>query len=256
MRRFGWIKAFLFMGVSAVAAIYFIEQSGPLDSKTPAGQRTFEQAKKEAKKIFADHRRTFYCNCSYNERGIVDLTSCGYRSPAGVHAHQIQWEHLMPARHFGEKRPCWRLALCRKKNGERYKGRACCRATDPLFRKMEADLHNLVPEIGELNRIRRDYAFGTLPHQPMGFGSCHFKLSRALKTVEPSEPIRGAIARAHLYMAATYHLELPLPQRRLFEQWHFDYPPTAWEIERNHRIHKTQGNENGYLMPVKTTSQK
>ena len=50
-----------------------------------------------------------------------------------IRANRIEWEHIMPAENFGKHLPCWQ-------NG----GRKACEK-DPLFNKMEGDMHNLVP---------------------------------------------------------------------------------------------------------------
>lgn len=34
---------------------------------------------------------------------------------------------------------------------------------------------------------------------------------------------------------------------RKFKAWDKEYPPTKWEIERNKRIAKKQGNLNGFI---------
>ena len=58
--------------------------------------------------------------------------------------------HVMPAENFGRHLSCW-------KEG----GRKACKK-DPIFNEMEADMHNLVPAIGELNADRSNYKFAAL----------------------------------------------------------------------------------------------
>ena len=129
-----------------------------------------------------------------------------------------------------------------------YRGRACCRKLDPLFSKMEADLHNIVPEIGELNGLRSNYRFGVLPHMPYSqFGACEIKIDIQSRRVEPRWQVRGIIARAYLYMAETYGISLSKNQRQLFVAWNRQYTPLDWEIERNKRIMRIQGNDNAYI---------
>ncbi len=209
----------------------------------------FSQAKRLAKLIYADHRVTFYCGCRYDKHGKVDLRSCGYQIQQDKRrARRLEWEHIVPVSLWGNHLPCWKRALCCKKSHMCYKGRACCRKLDPTFSKMEADLHNIVPEIGELNRLRSNYRFGVLPHiSSSQFGACEIKIDNQSRRVEPRSQVRGIIARAYLYMAETYGISLSKNQRQLFVAWNKQYPPEAWEIKRNKRIMSIQGNDNSYI---------
>ena len=113
--------------------------------------KNFAKAKKLAAKVFQDHRSTFYCKCSYNDANEINPYSCGLVPRENAErASRIEWEHIVPAHAFGNTRQCWREPICNTK-GKSYKGRRCCTKTDPVFRAMEADLHNLVPAVGELN---------------------------------------------------------------------------------------------------------
>ena len=46
-------------------------------------------------------------------------------------------------------------------------GRKAC-SKDPIFNKMEADMHNLVPAIGELNADRSNFRYGANKHAYIG----------------------------------------------------------------------------------------
>ena len=46
-------------------------------------------------------------------------------------ASRVEWEHVVPAWQFGHQRQCWQDG-----------GRKNC-AKDPVYRKMESDMHNL-----------------------------------------------------------------------------------------------------------------
>ncbi len=75
---------------------------------------------------------------------------------------------------IGRSPPLLEKRLCCK-NGHCYKGRTCCREIDANFSRMEADLHNLVPEIGELLGTIQ-FSFWDLPFiVPGQFGQCEFK---------------------------------------------------------------------------------
>jgi deoxyribonuclease-1 len=69
---------------------------------------SFAKAKKLATDIFADHSTTFYCGCPYQDT-TVNFRACGYQ-PRGKPdaARRLQWEHIVPAEHFGRSFPEWR----------------------------------------------------------------------------------------------------------------------------------------------------
>lgn len=212
----------------------------------------FNQAKQLARQIYEDHRSTFYCGCHYDKHNQIDLNSCGYKIQKDKRrAKRIEWEHIMPVSLWGKELPCWKKNICCK-GKSCYKGRKCCREIDQNFSKMEADLHNLVPEIGELNGLRSNYRFGVLPHKKKGqFGTCEMKIDMETRRVEPSIATRGAIARVYLYMSETYQIPLSDSQRQLMNAWNKSYPPDEWEIERDNRIAKVQGNHNAFVKSYK-----
>lgn len=204
---------------------------------------------------------TFYCGCQFDKHNKIDLGSCGYQIQNNPkRANRVEWEHIVPISQLASHLPCWKNGLCLKSDAKKsdakhalhsakgVKGRQCCQMIDPTFCKMEADLHNLVPEIGELNALRSNYRFGVLPfvdsHQ---FGDCEFKIDPVTRRVEPALLTRGFIARAYLYMASQYDWHLSDSQRQLFMAWNRQYPPAAWEIERDKRIEKIQGNSNLFI---------
>jgi deoxyribonuclease-1 len=224
--------------------------AGPAAPRVP---RSFEQAKRLARGVYRDHRVTLYCECSYDPHQRVDGEACGYvpRHP-GARSRRVEWEHLVAAHEFGAQRACWRDAVCRDRHGRRFGGRRCCRQRDPEFRRMEADLMNLSPEIGELNADRSNFRFGDVDGEAREYGACDFEIDRVRDTAEPAPAVRGDIARAYLYMHATYGpAALPLAPDELarFQAWHRADPPSAWERVRNARIAAIQGVSNPWLVP-------
>ncbi len=212
---------------------------------------TFSMAKTLAKEIHADHRLTFYCGCRYDKYGKIDLKTCGYKIQKNKkRAERIEWEHIVPVSLWGQALPCWRQALCcDSETGRCYKGRKCCEKVDPQFIKMETDLHNVVPEIGELNAYRSNYRFGMLPFVSQGqFGTCEIKIDQETRRVEPSVAVRGTIARAYLYMSETYDIPLSSSQEQLFRAWNREYPPTAWEKTWHDRVAEIQGSHNPFIL--------
>jgi deoxyribonuclease I len=208
----------------------------------------FGDAKRLARLIHIDHQQTFYCGCNYDKHNKIDLRSCGYKVQGDIRrAKRLEWEHIVPISQLASHLPCWQKRLCCK-NGSCYKGRRCCREIDANFAKMEADLHNLVPEIGELNGLRSNYRFGMLPFvMPGQFGACEFKIDSGTRRVEPRRMTRGTISRVYLYMSKHYNMRLSDSQRQLFEAWNREHPPDAWEVEWDRRIERAQGNSNEYI---------
>lgn len=101
--------------------------------------RTFSEAKKVAWKPYAPQSTEFYCGCKYNGNRI-NLAACGYIPRKNAkRAERIEWEHIVPAWQIGHQRQCWQQG-----------GRKNCTRTDPVYQRAEADLHNLVPSIGEV----------------------------------------------------------------------------------------------------------
>lgn len=205
---------------------------------------TFDTAKRAAAKIYEGHRATFYCNCDYSEKGTIDGERCGYKPRIpNLRAKRLEWEHVVPAHAFGGTRTCWATKMCLDKKGKRYGGRECCEKQDADFRAMEADLQNLVPEIGELNQDRSNFRYGDVEGEERRFGSCDFEVDRRAEVVEIDPSLRGDVARIYLYMYHAYpgRLELRPEDIDRFEKWHEEDPPNPWEIERNERIRRLQG---------------
>ena len=227
--------------VFLIFSLLFSIQSQASSSTSSHTPPTFSQAKKMAAQIYKDHRITFYCGCKYDKYGKIDLSSCGYTVRKNKRrAGRVEWEHIFPAAAMGQNLTCWREPICKKKNGKTYKGRKCCEKIDRKFRRMITDLHNLVPAIGEVNGDRNNFSYALLDEKPFQYGRCEMIIDSKSKKVEPPPLTRGFIARTYFYMHNTYGLPISQKQYKLFEVFDKQYPPTAWEIERNNRIAKIQ----------------
>ena len=200
----------------------------------------FDQAKTLAQRLHAPEAKSFYCDCDIHwqgKKGIVDLAGCGYQiRKNGPRANRIEWEHVMPAHHFGHQRQCWQ-------NG----GRKNCVKTDSTFRLMEADLYNLVPAIGEVNGDRSNFRFGVLPAAEPKHGACPVKVDFKQQVFEPGPEVRGDIARIYFYMADKYNLQLSRAQQQLLLAWHKQDPVTETEQELNRRIAQHMGHDNPFV---------
>lgn len=214
---------------------------------------SFSQAKKLLEKhVYTDAevRQTLYCSCTFSQDKQVDGQSCGYTPRKNAkRGKRIEWEHIVPAARFGQHRVCWQQgnAACVTRKGKSYKGRRCCAKVDPEFRQMEADLHNLVPAVGELNGDRSNYRMAEISGEVRSYGACDFEIDRKQRIAEPMGTVRGEVARAYLYMRDTYGLDLTPAEEEMFTGWADNDPVSEWEIERNKRILRLQGNINPYI---------
>lgn len=124
------------MRVSLFAAACLLLTTPLVQADAP---RTFQEAKKVAWKLYAPQSTEFYCGCKY-KGNKVDLASCGYAPRKNAQrASRIEWEHIVPAWQIGHQRQCWQSG-----------GRKQCSQHDEVYQRAEADLHNLVPSIGEV----------------------------------------------------------------------------------------------------------
>jgi len=204
-----------------------------------AAPRTFQEAKKAAWKLYASHPVEFYCGCRYSGNK-VDLKSCGYVPRTNAkRASRIEWEHIVPAWVIGHQRKCWQ-------NG----GRENCARHDDAYRRAEADLHNLVPSIGEVNGDRSNYGFGWLPQAPSQYGACPMVVDFKARKAMPRQQIRGMIARTYFYMSERYGLRLSRQDRQLYNAWNKQYPVEAWERNRNQRVACVMGHGNHFVGAV------
>jgi deoxyribonuclease-1 len=143
----------------------------------------------------------------------------------------------MPARQFA----CWNEGLPECSKG----GRDCCERHDPAAQVMIFDLHNLTPSIGQPNALRSNKPYGLVDSSLGQLGQCEFKWTREL--VEPSDNVKGDVARIWLYMALQHDVVLTDDQITMFIDWAVNDPPDTFEFTRNDRIKTKQGNGNPFV---------
>lgn len=198
--------------------------------------------------VFAEDRRTLYCGCPFDADRRPDLEACGYVSPgSSERARRVEVDHVVPASWIGAGRTCWTQKICRNTKGRTFRGRKCCLAVDPAFRRAYQDLHNLRPTVGEVNERRSNFAFGLIEGERRTFGHCDVKIDKRTRIAEPRPEIRGDVARISLYMEAVHGIRLDAHQRHLFEIWHRADPPDALERLRNQKIGRLQGRQNPWI---------
>ena len=210
---------------------------------------SFSKSKKILKKIHQESPVTFYCQCKYNDNR-PNWESCGF-SPRKdkKRASRIEWEHILPASHFGIKFDTWVNGHpnCINNKGKKFKGRKCTEKVHKLYRYMQAELYNLQPAIGEVNGLRSNYQIGEINGEVREFGKCDIEIKN--KKVEPAPKIRGDIARTYLYMEQSYPQYIKFNQsiKKLIIKWDQDDPVDTWECKRANLISKIQGNTNKIL---------
>lgn len=181
--------------------------------------RSFSTAKKHLISQVTDKTKTIYCGCSIKKEGkklTPIINECGYKprlaltrsGKVNVRAERIEWEHIVPAWEFGHQLQCWQDG-----------GRNNCRKNSKKFKKMEADINNLAPAIGEINGDRSNYRFGMLSNTPKMYGFCDVKIDFKQRVIEPPIQARKRIAKAYFYMESTYGLKISKKQQQLFNSW-------------------------------------
>jgi len=193
-----------------------------------------------ATKIYRLHQKTFYAGCDYEIRGkklVPIANTCGFhyrKNPK--RADRIEWEHIVPAWHFGHVFKCW-------KNG----GRKECRDTNAKFRQMEADMHNLVPSIGEINGDRSNYPYGNIRGEKRVYGKVDMEIESSKRVAEPKKSILGDIARTYFYMHDRYNMYISPEQEKMLIKWNNQDPVTRWEKKKNLLVKDIQGDNNEYI---------
>ena len=70
------------------------------------------------------------------------------------------------------------------------------------YKRMQADMYNLYPAIGEVNGRRSNYTMAIIEGEKREFGKCDVEIKS--RKIEPKESIRGEIARTYMYMDSVY----------------------------------------------------
>lgn len=156
---------------------------------------------------------------------------CGRRF--GAYDRRYNIEHVFPMAWVARQLKC----------GDREQ----CRRRSERFNRIESDMHNMFPARKDLNQLRRSYAYGIIQGERWVAPDCDFEVDDRRRRVEPRPAVRGDIARAMLYMADRYRLNLFRRQRDLMLQWHRQDPPDQEEVRRNRIIRKLQGNGNPWI---------
>ena len=134
---------------------------------------SFSKSKKLLLKVYKDNPYTLYCGCSFKGKK-PDLSSCGYIPKKDrKRANRIEWEHVVPAHAFGQSFSEWRNGhpKCVSKKGKKFKGRKCAQKMNEGYRRMQADMFNLYPAIGEVNGRRSNYSMAIIKGEKENSGN-------------------------------------------------------------------------------------
>ncbi|PAF50225.1 deoxyribonuclease [Helicobacter sp. 13S00401-1] len=187
----------------------------------------FAEAKRELTKYYAslpkDKEIDFYCQVPFHavykgKRVSLELLPSSNYTPRNkytkkgklnLRARRIEWEHIMPAYNFGRHLECWREG-----------GRKACQK-DPTFQKMEGDMHNLVPAVGEINGDRSNFRYAQAPKdlKYTEYGNCKVYTDFKARKFYPANYSKGKIGRTYLYMSKTYHINLNPKEKAMMEEW-------------------------------------
>lgn len=117
----------------------------------------------------------------------------------------------------------------------------------------KSDTHLIFADDWKTNGTRSNYVYGVVPHNnstkvldSAGRLTANWKSGNVF---EPCDAAKGEVARATLYTNLLYGNSLGgnfANVDTLFE-WHNEFPVTSWEILRNNRNYKEQGNRNPFI---------
>ncbi|SFV71713.1 Endonuclease I precursor @ Extracellular deoxyribonuclease Dns [hydrothermal vent metagenome] len=130
-----------------------------------------------------------------------------------------------------------------------------CRQNNKKFKQMEADMHNLVPAIGEINGDRSNFKYGMIEGEKRVYGKVDMEISFADKRAEPRPSVYGDIARTYFYMRDRYGLKISSQQEKMFIAWNNLDPVSAWEKKKNQLVKELQGDDNPYVSNYKKIKQ-
>jgi deoxyribonuclease-1 len=201
------------------------------------------QAKNLLKMIDLDYKTARLTGCSYTydisscmDKTIVDISTCSLEDN-----QTIQWIQVVPDTFFGRNMVCMNEKVCVNVfTKEKFGSPMCCRRVNTQYKKMEADLFNLIPVVSEIAAKRGTRIFSDVKNPSFSVGSTKFDTDH----IEPHDEIKGDIARVYLYMDEQYDLALSKTQKEVFMRWHKLDPVDKHECAVAKIILKVQGTHN------------
>ena len=230
--------------------ISFVARPVYADRKGNRKIQSFSKAQRILiKEVYRCRQTTFYCGSQYTQGKYVIHNSGYIPKRKSRRARRLEWDHVVPLDSFGHKFSEWQDGHpeCLDTRGRPFKGRNCAEKVNRKFRRMQSDLYNLVPAIGEIRGLKSNRGFGMIPEENQEFGDCDIEI--AFDKVEPPSEIRGDIARIYFYMDWAYpgYDFISKEDHKLFKAWDEQDPVDSWECERAQRIEKIQKNANPFI---------
>ena len=205
------------------------------------------QAKNLLKMIHLDYKITAlnHCQYDYDKTSCMDKTEVNTSTCAMSETDQtILWIQVVPDTFFGRNFRCMTETPCIDEFTKKPFGSPmCCRRIDSNYKKIEADLYNLIPVTSKLKELRHQKLFGEVEKIVQTVGET--KVGE--KVIEPPAHAQGDIARVYLYMNKQYGLGLTLQQKEMFEKWHRLDEVSAQECSVAKIIKKVQGHSNPWI---------
>lgn len=127
-----------------------------------------------------------------------------------------------------------------------------------------SDVFHVMPSDGYVNGKRSAHPFGEV--RSASYSSSEGNKAGPCGTpgysgtcFEPTDRVKGTMARGHFYMAVRYMNELSGGSSavsganlepwtvNLMLKWNAEFPPAPWEVEFNNRAYQWQGNRNPFI---------
>ncbi|MEE8587726.1 MAG: endonuclease, partial [Sulfurimonadaceae bacterium] len=199
------------------------------------------------KMIHLDHKTTWLNECGYiydpktcMDKTLVDTSTCSVQEAKQT----MKWMQVVPDTFYGRNMACMNEKVCVSKfTGQSYRGKLCCRQTNAEYRKMEAELFNLIPVVSAIAKKHAGKPFGEVkkPKQLVG------KVKIDNNYIEPPDEVKGDIARVYLHMDHRYNLQLTLEEKEMFHRWHKLDAVDKRECDIAKSIMKVQGSNNRWI---------
>ena len=205
------------------------------------------QAKNIVKMINFDYKTTRLNGCGYTydpktcmDKTLVDTSTCSVKEKKQT----MQWMQVVPDTFYGRDMACMNEKVCVSPyTGESYRGKLCCRQTNAEYRKMEAELFNLIPVVSAISKKHEGKPFGDIKKPKKLVG----KVKIDDNYIEPPDEVKGDIARVYLYMDQRYSLQLTTDEKEMFLRWHNLDAVDQRECDMAKIIMKVQGSSNRLL---------
>ncbi len=162
--------------------------------------------------LLRDGGRTFFCNKVFHQHTVLVTES-----------------YIYPLSHVRRSLHCDTNLACEHRSAN--------------YRRIETDLHNIVPAEAVFELKQRNVRYGELAGKGQA-GKCGVRNHQGV--MEPPDRIKGDIARTIAYMHSAYGLPLLTPLKTL-QKWNQLDPPDRAERARNRRIQSIQGTANPYV---------